>query len=396
MKRSTGVAVIVAAAVLGGGGGTYVAATMTDQHLGPVISAGSTPSGDTEQPAGDGSTDAASGHRSPVNSDEGAQAPAPLFYFADDRIHDGDRTVRPELTKSWPVSSLQRLGDGWLVVQLDSDGGEQEDYVGTVVYPDGSSWDLDRIGAGWDVTSDGQVLFSADGDGGNWTRADPKTRQLTDLDLEPDTADGLPVMDDGEPKPWVQATGSGFLTAWEASDGTHLVQTDATSGASTEVAGPGVQRPNTSPDGSYAVGDTVGDDTENDGQCLSGGALAPSPSSTAPASTDGWWHNCDFRRLSTVSPYSPNGRRLLTVDAQSDGYGPGEFDILDARTGAPYYMVDAPEWTYDAAWADDQTLTVLAHPDGNSEKRTLIYRVDLAGNADKVDKVKGKVTLGTP
>lgn len=392
MKRSAGIAVVVAAAVLGCGGGTYVAATMADRNQGTIISPGST-TGDQDRAgrSGTGSSASTAGdpHRSPANPSQDLDVAAPLFYFADDQIHDGDRTVDVALTKSWPVSTLQRLGDGWLITQLHSDGGEQEDYVGTVIDADGSVWDLDRIGVGWDITPDGQVLFSADN--GSWTRADPKTQRLTDIDIDEGSPDGLPVMDDGDPKPWIQWTKSGVLTGWQASDGTHLVQTDTVRGTNTEIGGPGIQRPNTSPDGSYAVGDTTGDDSEQDGRCLTGGPLTGTP-----LSTDGWWHNCDFRRLSKVSPYSPNGHRLLTIDAASDGYGPSDFDILDARTGAPYYMVDAPEWTYDAAWADDNTLTVLAHPDENSEKRTLIYRVDLAGNADQVEKVKGKVTLGTP
>lgn len=398
MKRSTGVVVIVAAALIGCSGGTYVATSMPDRHQEPVVSsstptpgAGSTTEADAADPGGSDS------RRSPGNPalESGSDSAQPrLFYLADGRIHDGDREVEVELSRSWPVSSLQRLGDGWLITQL-RDGGKPRDHVGTVVYPDGRSWDLGRIGGGWDITVQAAVLFSPDI--GSWSRADPKTRTISKLDLDHDSGDRLPVTEDGDPESWIQWTKSGVLTGWDASDGTHLVHTGTDQAQSTtgrgsqlEVGGPGVQHPNTSPDGEFVVGDTISDSDrdggEDGGSCLTGGPLA----------ADGWWHNCDVRRLSTVSPYSPNGRRLLGVDAHSDDRHPDEFDILDARTGAPYYMIDAPERTYDAAWADDENLTVLARPNGHNRKRTLIYQVDLGGNAEQVESVKGKVTLGTP
>lgn len=87
---------------------------------------------------------------------------------------------------------------------------------------------------------------------------------------------------------------------------------------------------------------------------------------------------------------------LLTVpaDTGSDQAGLGEVALLDARTGAPRYLIDLPGHAVAVTWADDESLTVLTRP-RTDPRSTVVHRVDLAGNAERVATVRGPVTAGS-
>lgn len=326
----------------------------------------------------------AAGPSSPQQPPGDQGTPQP-FYFADGTIHDGGRQVEVQLSREMPVSSLQRSGDGWLLVQLQSEGGDQEEYYATYVYPDGSSWELGGIGQNWDIDPDGRVLFTPEP--WEWQRADPSSHKLTSLEIVEGPGDDPGYMQDGEPAPWMLWGEGGVVTGWEGQGPARMALTETDGYTHTETGPRGVIRPNTAPDGRLAVGSVPADgpsDGPDPAHCLTGGELG---------SRD-WWQNCDHKRLSYSSPYAPDGSKLLVVDLQFERSGPGSFTSLDAETGAVTARVDAPEGTYDAAWADNGSLLVLARDDDSEQTR--IHRLGLDGTQKLIIRASGDAVLGDP
>lgn len=371
MKRSTLAAGLIIVGLLGSGGGAYAAFVAHSGTAGPSGGPSSHTTGDASD-SRSGSPEPSTG----ASSDSSTATGDDLFYYADKTIHDGDRTVPVKLSRSDDVSSLQRLGDGWLIAQLHSEGGEQELYYGTIVNADGSTWDLGLLGQEWDIDSDGRVLYETDT---AWGAADPSSHTITPIDPSR-TADQIDAMS-GTPQPWIQSAGNGILTGWDAGDGTRMVLSDDNS--NTEVGPMNVSVPTTNNRGDLAVGEVIQRPSgQPDKACLSGG----------PLTTEQWWQNCDFRRLSRTSAYAPDGNRILAIPAESDGYGPGLFSVVDARTGEELQSIKAPQWTTNAAWGADSSLIALVRPDGSD--RSIIYRGGLDGKWHKVKKLTGQVTLG--
>lgn len=266
MRRS-GVVAMVAAAVLGCTAGAYAAVVLPARLAGPRIVAGPNAAGGPMS----GSPVRATGQHSDSAPPPTAAAGAPVFYVADGRLHDGARTVPVQLAKpqtSWPVASVQRLRGCWLLVQVHRGRGDQDEYLGTVIYPDGGSWSLGRFGPGWDVDPSGRVLFAAGP--GDWLRATPATRTVTRLALGP--ADRHHGRDhrppagaaDGAPESWLQWTEDGLLTGWTDDDGTRLVLSAGNPARMTAFAPRGVADPATAPAGDLVVGSTGGDSNTPD------------------------------------------------------------------------------------------------------------------------------------
>lgn len=127
-----------------------------------------------------------------------------------------------------------------------------------------------------------------------------------------------------------------------------------------------------SPDGSILAGSVDGERSSRltDTPCLLGGA-APLNSET--------WFTCDWRRQRywRGPEFSPDGSRLLAIPADSDGFGPGQFGILDSGRGADSLLrIDAPDWAIEATFADDASLYVLGASDGEMSESTttVLYR----------------------
>lgn len=302
-----------------------------------------------------------------------------LFYYSAGRIHDGSLEVPVQLSRDLDVSSVQRVGDGWLVVQLQSGGGEQESYFGTYVYPDGATWELGGLGQTWDIAGDDRVLFSPEP--WQWYAANLATHELERLAIVDGPGDDPQYMVHGDPAPWLLWGHTGVLTGWQSSNGSRMMLTETTGYTHAEAGPVGVERPNTSPDGRLAVA-SVSDDGATEGYCLSGGDVT----------SERWWRNCDRMRLSYSSPYSPDGDRLLVLATGPRGTGLSEFTILNARTGKTEAQVAAPRGTYAGAWVDDRTLAMLAQ--GANGEPTRIYRVGLDGERKLVRRLDGQVVLG--
>lgn len=112
------------------------------------------------------------------------------------------------------------------------------------------------------------------------------------------------------------------------------------------------------------------------------------------------WFTCDWRLNSPwTAAVSPGGKRLLVVDSQTDGFGPGAFGVVDVakgpRAGVP--TVDAPsEWMMDAAWLGDDTFAVVgSNTDEVGKAGGWIQVCTTGGDCEQVVRTRtGKVTLG--
>jgi hypothetical protein len=376
MKRKNVAAILVAAALIGGGGGAYAALVRDPEFR-------------TATPSGSGST-ARSGTPS-----ASAPGPAPsgggpadgLFYLVGATIHDGDRTA-PFKGRGgdWWVASLERAGENWLIVEGRSDGGEHVEYEGTVVHPDGGQLQIGALGEGWDVDSDGRILTAPEH--GAWVAIDSTTGESTQLPIVDGPGEELPSMTENKPRQWIQAVGQDVLTWWTGPSGAYLVRTELDGYTHTEVGPAGVHFPAVPPTGEFAVSlDADPDNSDTDSFCTSGGTL----------STSQWWRTCDWRTLDRLSPFSPDGTRLLAVDIRSDGFGPGGFMILAAATGDEEYELETPEWTSDAAWIDNSTILVEVNADGDPSGPSTLYRIDVeSGEQQQLKRLKRNATLGDP
>ena len=351
MKRTVVVLALVLAVVLGCGAGVYAAVAL-HRHQ----------------------------QTRPAPGDTGSASAKPaLFYYADSTIHDGRQQVPVTLSREYDVSSLQRVGSGWLIVQLHSEGGEQEDYYGTFVYPDGRTWDLGPFGLNWAVDSADRILFSPQS--WSWARADPASHRISFLDIVDGPGEELPYMQTGDPAEWLQVAGDDVITGWSTPKDGRMVRTETDGFTHTEVGPTGASRPNVSPDGNWMVDNPVRD---SQAQCLAGGSLTGND----------WWESCDHLRLDHAAPYAPDSKHLLAYDHTSrprEGFG--ELVVLDARTGRPSWTVASPEGSYDAAWVDGRTISLLAHPDGD-DSVSVLYTAGADGAPSKITEIPGTAVLG--
>lgn len=321
----------------------------------------------------------------------GPRPDGPLFYFADGAIHDGELTVAVPTVSAADVESLARVSGGWLLVE----GGETADassaspYRGTFVSTEGVVWGVDEWVGAWDIGPAGERMMFWKDD--RFWVADFVSRTVTDLNLVEGAGAELDFMTAYDAVPWVRIAGADVLTVWDSRDGGRLVLTETQGFTHTAVGPPTVSAPATSPGGVLVVADTGDDPYGGDAPCLTGGELR--------APSDEWWRNCDVTREDVVSPYSPDGERLLTLDVASASVDPGGYVVLNAATGETVARWAVPEGTVDASWSADRTVTVVA-ADPDDPASTVLWQCGTGGTCEEALELPGvsadDVVLGTP
>ncbi|GAA4818214.1 hypothetical protein ACFQ0K_09645 [Nocardioides caeni] len=366
MHRAT-IASLAVAAVLGTSGGIALAVSSVDDSP----SAGERPSG------------AASSTGDPSGSGDPAGKDAPVFYYADGAIHDGDRSVAvPTDVASGQVAALQRVRDGWLVVNVSDDG---ETYIGTYVSIDDAPWRISQWRGTWDLSVErDRVVFS---DGLAWRVAVFEDRATQVLDVIDGVGEELAFMDRSLPLPGIAISTRGVITGWDIEDGPQLVDTETDHWTHEELGRRGLEVPLTSPDGSQVVASYLNPDYAPDnpvGDCLTGGETA---------AADAWWDECGIGPASR-DPWSPDGTGLLIMGTSNDGPGSSWLRVVDPVSGEVAHEFDPGGLLVGAEWVDDGTVDTLSYL--NDEASPTLQRCDVATEACTiVTRLDGNVVLGS-
>ena len=373
MNRTTIVALSVAA-VLGATGGV----AMSLQHdrttpAGPSAGAthSSTPkpkptSSDSPSPTGTPTpaTTAVSGQDDSTNE--------PLLWASRRELHDGTTDVRLTQLHGEP-SRIVRMKDGWVLT--DQLLGDNPHTALWWIPKEGPQRQLATIVGSFDANAAGTKVTAYDASGKVrvWT---PATGQVQTANLSGHgqafagfRGESVLISLDN------QADGFGWqMFEWDPATGK---VTDPNplprAGDSVSIGYPAMS---VSPGGSYIAGaaDNEGNPDPN-GHCLH-------LQSTSLKKNEVVWSTCDWRAYGPVTEFSPDGTRLLAVPKETDGFGPGEYGVIDASDGPGKLVakVPMPDWTVEAQWADNDHLYVIRATDGDAQGGYEIRRCDLSGD----------------
>lgn len=353
MNHTTAVT-LVALAVAGAIGGTVTAAVRGDAP----------------------STPAAAG--SPSASPT-AEEPGVVLYAGAGVIHDGDRTVKYRAPFATP-DRLVRSSRGWLISK-DTDS-EVHPHAARLysVAPDGSTTEVAEVADAWDVNEQGDRVVGADVETGavkvwdldgdvvaTWPGPQGVVRPVWSGDLVLASA---VVPEDGDP--------GGESGLWS------MFRWNVATGDSRQLDVVGLPELSASRDGGLLAGSvgTEGVPVIEQNYCL---AVMNTPGRADPDH----WDTCDWRLNGGRSgDFSPNGTRILAVPSETDGFGPGLFATFSASAGPSEGLqkFQAPDWTMDATWLDEEHLLVMGATDGNLDDKSgsWLQRCDLRGECEEV------------
>lgn len=355
----TAVASLVTAAVLGTAGGTAYAVLSAPDRADRV-------------------RDASSPTTSPT-TDTGTSAG--LFYFLHGTIHDGAAEVDVPGVDADLVIAVERTATGYLVVHH---GPGEDEQSAVHVTTDGEAWEIGRLRGGWDVSTDGERMVLDTGDG--WAVAVLAEERTEPLDVVDGLGTELPVMTD--PLPGIALAATGVVTAWDADGEGQLVLTETDHWTHTALGRPGFTDPVTSPDGTAVVATYPNPDyspTNPVGSCLAGGAV------DGPA---GWWSACGTGPASGT-PYSADGRWLLTQTTVGDGPPPAELQVRNVLTGAVEHTIDPGGYRLDAEWGPAAGVVQVVTGEDGTAALTL-SRCDVAtGRCTAQLEAEGNLVLGS-
>lgn len=360
MNRTSAAALAVAA-VLGITGGTYAATLGLGPDGGKDPGASDSPSkSDTPTPT-----------PSDTTTTPAPTSPAQLLYMDAAQIHDGYTRVAVEDIDIATVRSLVRISGGWLVVQGTSE--QEPAFTGTVVRPDGTRTELGAFDGLWDINEDGTQLVAHHEDGYRVTNL----ADLKAVKVDLSAPSGL------SENPNAAFAGNAVLTGWQDDAGNVVVRrTDLKTGASTEVLADDLHSWTASPRGLLMVGGQLDDERP----CTRGGRVQGDHAD--------WWRTCDWTPIGLRPRYTPNGERILVVPAETDGFGPGLFGILDSETGREVGEIDAPDWTIDGEWGDNDEVFLLGQRSGDDES-AVIRRCKVDGECVVEKESPKRLVLGS-
>ncbi|GAB3247788.1 hypothetical protein GCM10027425_03850 [Alteromonas gracilis] len=276
-------------------------------------------------------------------------ATQPLLYATAASVVDGDRRSAHDLGEV-PLVVVRAQG-GYLLSTGEGSGlGDQQEL--TFVSRSGESTPIATVTGDWDLDEGGTRVVGLDAQSARVT--------VWGLDADVELTGDTPL----DPRSSVVFADGGILAATYDEPGTtRLVRIDPETGRTTQTGDAAPAYLAASRDGTTLVG-AVSLDRQarlDEAYCLAG-RPADQPRNA--------WASCEWRR-----PYapqgpevSPSGDSVLGITFQDGGYGPGEFGILDSRRGAADLIrIDAPDLTWEAAFADDRTLYVRAASHGRSD-----------------------------
>jgi hypothetical protein len=326
-----------------------------------------------------------------VREEPKAEVPAPLatasetpspqrstLLYADAKvIHDGVDEIPHDATEG-DLRRLVRTKDGYLLANATSP--QEPSFRLYAVAKDGTtttvadvlgSWDLDESGTkvvGTDLESAGLFVWDLTG---RVLETSGRPRGAT---LDP-VWQGDRVVLSGR----TEEDGGALwrVLTWEPSTGAmeltdHVGMTDWTGSA----------------DGELLAG-SVGSDgvsTDESNPCLR--VMTPPRGSGGDE-----WQTCDWRLNGPIAAgaFSPDGERLMAIPAQSDGFGPGVFMVMSATEGprsGGVSEIDAPDWTLDAQWLDDDHLLVHSRVSDAENAGGVLTKCDLEGSCEEVARAR--------
>lgn len=361
MNRTTAAA-LIAAAIVGTTSGAFAATRGGDADP------GSNPDGAAPGSRATAKATPSSGSNAPAPTSSPYEPPtaAPLLYAAPNAIHDGAKVI--PFKGPHHIHQLARSADGYVVAEPTSS--QEASFELWTIDAKGRTNDFASVIGIWDLNANGNRLVGTDSE----------TGKVTVWDL----ANGNPVAT------WsgtTDATGrAGFagdmvlVTQLGDDAAADLVRWSPDTGISKKI-GIGYEELSLSGGGSYLAG-------------ASGPEGVPATDNTCLHLQSTWmsrkrvdWTTCDWRAYGDAAKFSPNGTRLLAVPKETDGFGPGQFGVLDASDGPGDLVarINAPARTLGAQWADDDHLFLYGAntDDPANTKGSWIQRCDLKGTCTK-------------
>ncbi|MEO7350936.1 MAG: hypothetical protein ABIW17_03465 [Marmoricola sp.] len=379
MNRTTAVA-LIAAGIVGIAGGT-VSAVVRGEDTGTTPSPVSSRTPKATPKVTSKVTPSASPSATSTSSPSAVAEPGPaetnepLLYAKGGKIHDGTRVV------AFPKGRVQRLaraGDGWLVATSAS----VEDFVTFNLWWLTDSTPARRLAevSSWDPDADGRRVAAYDVNAGQVKVWSLPTTKVTGVYA----TEGSPVLTPG-------FAGHDVLISQDIGTQIDLVRWNPDTGHS-KIIGIGYDALSLSPGGSYLTGAVGPEGASGDtNPCLH-------LESTYLKKHHVSWKTCDWRVDSSPTRFSPDGTRLIAIPADSDGFGPGEFGIIDASDGPRKLVatVKAPALTLGAEWADNDHLYLYGSNNEDTASGGMwIKRCDLEGQCTPVATAKGNLTVGS-
>ena len=309
-----------------------------------------------------------------------------LLYYADGAIHDGEQNVAVPTTVG-DVLALQRVQDGWLLVEATEYTSGDPTRLGTYITADGDDWRIGEWRGAWDLTVErDRVVF---GNGVSWKVADFAERKATPLDVVDGLGEELDFMTRPEIVSGIAVTMKGVLTGWEENGENRIVQTETDHWTHELLAlPPTVDVPLTSADGTFAVAtypNPASTPTNPVGGCLTGGRLA---------AVDGWWSECGIGPASG-DPFSRDGEQVLTGLSVNDGPAPSKLTVRDSATGEVQHELDPGGYLEGVEWADEDGVVVTLTGGDGTTALTISRCVVRTGKCAAAAKVEGDVVLGS-
>lgn len=360
MNRNA-IAALAAAAVVGIAGGTAAAMMKGRDHTAPPATAGPPRPGP-----------------GPAASD--------ILYAAPGRIHDGDKVVSFKQPRG-TMDQLVRVRDGYLIGVQNA----VEEPTVTLVHvsPDGHTNRIADVRGSWDLDRGGTRIVGIPFPRGPITVWDTTGKTLarwrsfsTDTDVVFSGAQVLASV----------VTPSGSAGTYQ------LIRWNPDTGLVHRLQQSGMANLFASVDGRQLLGyvGPQGDPSPEHAVCAE---MIPSP---IFARDDGShsFTTCDWRANDPlVNPFSPDGKKVLMVPAQTDGFGPGVFGSFSARTGPirDMHAFHTPEWTLSGSWSGSDHVLLVGSTTGSLEPDdgSWIKRCTLTGSCTEIARLThGRMVLG--
>ena len=287
------------------------------------------------------------------------------LWMTSGELHDGDTVVA--LAGVGFVTAVVRRGDHWIVQDVPDDPKTAPRVLR--VDRDGRIVVLAEVRGRGDISADGRRHIGLDASGKGYQVTDLATGRVTRVPPAPDPGDaeGTALFD-----------GPDVITGWSPTGTTYYRSTP--DGADIAIVGRDLVDARFSPDRSSYVGLQVGLGRT----CVLGGAATEDA---------GRWKECPAG-LASASPYSPDGKRLVTTDTGLEEGWPTQATILDAATGQERARIPLPDDVFDVAMIADDEIVALSVTGPDGKQTTTVRTCTVSGGCVEVGRAPGVGILG--